>query len=224
MTLQPLPDADPERAFRFMAKVFEHGDHWLWTGQSTITENRQTIALVFQGESAPRYAYRTFHGELPEEGYLHRTCKQLFCLNPQHYRAGKLPRQPSRAYGDRDACSAGHEYIEGSYVMRKRKRKDGDPYFVRDCKQCHRDRSRKRYYENREACIAQSSEYQRNKEKSTSCSAGHEYVEGSYRVREKVSRRGRPYSIRICRHCEATRNRVRREKKKSAPQSKETRA
>lgn len=200
-----------------MAKVFEHEGHWLWTGQSSIISGGRTFELVFRNAPAQRYAWTSCRGPLPRAANLKRACDQLFCVNPWHFRAPRLePAEPSRAFGDRDACSAGHKYEGDSYYIREQMGARGNVIEFRECRQCNRERAKEYYRENTEACKERVRRYQQRiaaEKKKDSCASGHKYTEGSYRLREKVSVKGRVFHVRVCRHCEARRNRTRREKR-----------
>lgn len=132
---------------RFWAKVEKTETCWIWTGG--ISANG--YGNFWDGTrqvGAHRFAYETFVGPIPEglqiDHVKARGCTTRACVRPDHLEP--VTGQENQARSDatpagKVACPAGHPYDEANtYVNRQGKR---------ECRACHRDRARTRYWAER---------------------------------------------------------------------------
>ncbi|NDJ20949.1 hypothetical protein GS682_04675 [Nostoc sp. B(2019)] len=69
---------------RFCEKFQQHSNGcWIWTAK--VNQGRALFYLSGKFVSAHRVAYEMFVGVVPEGQYVHRTCKNDLCVNPEHF-------------------------------------------------------------------------------------------------------------------------------------------
>ena len=128
----------------FSARISEREDGcWEWTGPiSHEGYGRASVGGV--REPAHRSVYRILVGDPGQ--HLHHACRNRECVNPGHLE----PLDPGEHTAFHQAeiafCPRGHEYDEeNTYVAVVR------GYPCRNCKACHRERERARYWSRKAA-------------------------------------------------------------------------
>lgn len=114
------PKYTPQDIERFMSKVQESGDCWLWTAR-TKPKGYGMFDVSHEGRErtllAHRFAYEVSNGEIPEGLMVLHTCDTPSCVNPQHLflgthrdnmddmiskgRSTRGERNPTKLYPDR---------------------------------------------------------------------------------------------------------------------------
>lgn len=79
---EPLRIVGDDRA-RFMAKVDQSGDCWLWTAHVNA-DGYGVFRFDGQMGGAHRFAYRLLVGPIPEGMELDHLCRTRHCVNPAH--------------------------------------------------------------------------------------------------------------------------------------------
>lgn len=129
VTSPPMP--------RFMAKVDQTGDCWLWTGAKTTNGYG-----AFDKRVAHRWLYERVVGPVPEGLQLDHLCRVRHCVNPAHlepvtqrenlYRGNTIPALNAA----KTHCPTGHPYDEANTYR--------TPAGYRQCRACARIFDRKR--------------------------------------------------------------------------------
>ena len=122
---------------RFWSYV-ERGECWLWRG----TLNRKGYAQwrVKKGQAyVHRWAYERWVGPISEGLQLDHLCRVRNCVNPAHLEPvtpwENTHRSPGLTNATKTHCAQGHAYVPENISMQRGKRV---------CKECQRQRSRKR--------------------------------------------------------------------------------
>jgi len=66
---------------RFMDKIIEDGEHWIWQGATNRGYGTMTIDSKIK--YAHRVSYELFKGSIPE-GHRMQACEIKLCVNPSH--------------------------------------------------------------------------------------------------------------------------------------------
>lgn len=66
---------------RFLKKIEQHGECWLWTGYKKRYGYFNTGSGI---EVAHRFSYRLYHGPIPGGLYVCHKCDVPSCVNPDH--------------------------------------------------------------------------------------------------------------------------------------------
>ena len=136
----------PIELTRFMEKVIETDDCWLW--DAAIGRNGYAT-FKFEGrmQSAHRTSYRHFVGPIPEGLQLDHLCSVRWCVNPRHMEPVTQKENIMRGHGfaainaAKTHCPRGHPYdAKNTYLGRLRSNT-----LARHCRECHRMTERDRY-------------------------------------------------------------------------------
>lgn len=136
---------DDRQYERFMAKVDQSNDCWLWTaglhyygyGQFYLDPQRRSAR-------AHVVSYEHFVGPIPEGLEIDHLCEKPACVNPAHLEAvpHRVNLLRSAVIGERAGrthCINGHEYtLENTYIRKDRG--------TRQCKTCGNERNLARYH------------------------------------------------------------------------------
>ena len=131
----------------FLKKVDIRGaqDCWEWKGRLKegygIVKSKFISELKWNERYAHRVSWEFFHGPIPENSWIIRTCSTLNCVNPNHLTIGeRTPEMMIGLFFGRMAqrlkshCKRGHPYdYENTYFVNERKRR---------CRACANERSR----------------------------------------------------------------------------------
>ena|ERR1019366_1492697 len=74
----------------FLSQIKIEDECWIWTG----TKNKLGYGVLNSrtGQSAYRFSYWFFKGEIPKGYHVHHTCENTSCVRPTHLKA-VTPRQ-----------------------------------------------------------------------------------------------------------------------------------
>lgn len=134
-------------ATRFWEKVEKTDTCWNWAAYKRA-DGYGEFWLNGQSRYAHRVAYELEVGEIPEGLTIDHLCRNTSCVNPSHLEPVTHAENVRRGdAGWRNAikthCPHGHPYDEANTYV--------NPDGRRDCRACHRDRTLRRYRENRVA-------------------------------------------------------------------------
>lgn len=145
-TQAPLAMTDIEVQSRFWAKVEKGEDCWIWTA-GTFRGGYGQFPFGGRSWQAHRFAYTSLVGDIPAGLQLDHLCRRPSCVNPKHLepvthqenvlRGVSMPADCAR----RTHCPQGHPYDAENTTLRSRG--------SRECRECNRERRRRRYAENR---------------------------------------------------------------------------
>lgn len=170
----------------FWPRVDRSGECWLWMGsRSAAGYGRITIAQ--RQYFTHRLAYEVLVGPIPEGLEIDHLCRVTACLNPEHLEAvthrENILRStaPMAALAIRTACSRGHEYADGSFIIRRG---------ARECVICRRAAANEYGKRRRRADGPVRGEW-------THCAKGHEYTPENTRTEQRKG----GGTKRVCRTC-----------------------
>lgn len=86
--------------------------------------------------------YEAFVGPIPDGLQIDHLCRVRHCVNPAHLEPVTIAENVRRGAAAQTHCKYGHEYTPENTVIH---------HGGRECRTCNRIRSRRRYYEKREA-------------------------------------------------------------------------
>ena len=138
------------RMDKFMARVgiplearYPERACWRWRGVLNEAGYGKFYVGNRKMEYAHRWSYRAFQEEIPEGKEIHHTCKNKWCVNPEHLVAVSRKEhvdEDQRDVGGKRAvthCPQGHPYDEdNTYLVPGRNH--------RLCRECRRQRNRER--------------------------------------------------------------------------------
>lgn len=136
---------DVFRRFASKTKFDPETKCWEWTGHKTkegygLFDRFDKHEEKWWAQSAHRFSYEIYRGDIPEGLQLDHLCKNTGCVNPSHLEPVTAYENTHRSdsltakYALRDRCKHGHVYEEGSHKVH--------PRFGRVCLVCHRKRCR----------------------------------------------------------------------------------
>ena len=138
-----LPNLSPKTISRFLSGFEMPGqDCWEWEGYRTRSGYGVFSHSSMSGRdmNSHRYSFMFFRGIPPEGYHIHHICKNKACVNPDHLQSVSVKDHPDEPYSinrNKKFCKKGHPYdVENTYF---------DNRGSRNCKICHRNKSRKAY-------------------------------------------------------------------------------
>lgn len=136
-----VTDAERSVIERLRRRIYFHDGHWLYTGH-TSKAGYGYISLNNTDVLVHRLTYRLFVGPLDPMLEIDHLCRVTQCCAPAHleqvtHHVNVLRGQsPAAICSRRNECSAGHPYVDGSYIVRRG---------IRECLQCRNEANRLRY-------------------------------------------------------------------------------
>lgn len=103
----------------------EDGECWIWTG--TASKGYGSLRHQSVDHKAYRFSYELYVGPIPSGLQIDHLCRRTLCVHPRHLEP-VTPRE-NRIRAVLPECKRGHEYIEGSFYLKK----NGS----RQCKECN---------------------------------------------------------------------------------------
>lgn len=128
---------------RLLANIdFTQGECWIWTG-SRNNHGYGRTSLNKKVTYAHRATYELLVGPIPDGCELDHLCRIHVCCNPAHLEAVTHRENNRRAFdpGVKTHCPNGHPWTAENTMERG----DGS----RRCRECNRERCKRRYYEQR---------------------------------------------------------------------------
>lgn len=126
---------------RFMARVDDSGDCWLWLGAKS-SNGYGAVSVGGRMKSAHRYSYEQHVGSIPAGLQIDHLCRVRNCVNPAHLEAVtgrtnvlRSPDAPSAINARKTHCIHGHEYTPENTLLQKR---------GKYCRECHRQKLARR--------------------------------------------------------------------------------
>lgn len=132
---------------RLWSQITQEGDCWIWHG-SVDKLGYGHISIQKQPWLLHRYIYVLTRGPLPDELVIDHLCRRPPCVNPAHL--DPVPQRvnvfrglsPIAANVHKTHCAQGHAYsLENTWIS---------PAGGRGCRQCNRERARRRLQRERE--------------------------------------------------------------------------
>jgi len=123
---------------RFFERLGPRNECWPWHGSKIKKDGRGVMSIDNRNVTAPRIAWRVFHGEWPASGlFVCHTCDNPNCINPHHLWLGSNQEnildasRKGRLNGQsKTHCKRGHPFNEENTIVVRGT--------ARSCRMCQR--------------------------------------------------------------------------------------